>query len=160
MNLTNMSSGGHYVPAIATHFEAQSAAIASSPSHPSANLLCRPRPIRIASIGIIAAYVDILLQAPGSFQFAYANTYGVDLLTQAEATIRATAFHAPGGCADSVLDCRAAIDEFDPEGYGNQPAIIPPCYTAFLVCNATAGDAAAESGVSPSVPHSIPAYHH
>ncbi|KAH6689015.1 carboxypeptidase S1 [Plectosphaerella plurivora] len=149
IHLWSQSYGGHYVPAIATHFEAQSATIASSPSPPLANLLCRPRPIRIASVGIISAFVDILLQAPGTLEFAHTNTYGRELLTEAQADARGAAFNAPGSCADQILACRAAIDEFDPEGYGNQPAIIAPCYTAVVVCAGAVGDPAVEAGVDP-----------
>lgn len=150
--MTDPSSGGHYAPAIATYFEAQSAALTSSSPPPSSNILCRPRSIRIASVGIIAAYVDILIQAPGSFEFAYANTYGIDVLSQTEAENIDAAFRAPGGCVDLVRACRDAIDEFDPEGRGNQPGTFGPCYAAFVECQNTTGDPAERAGVSLPYP--------
>lgn len=158
IHLWSQSYGGHYAAAIAHHFEQQSDALGPSPPPLFANALRGPRPIRIASLGIIAAFIDILAQAAGSFAYAYNNTYGIEIFSKADADAIEAKFNEPGGCVGLVNACRALLDDLDPEGRGDAPAVILSCAGAARLCSDVTDPKFYETGVRPvllSLPCSV-----
>ncbi|KAM0283417.1 hypothetical protein ACHAQH_002541 [Verticillium albo-atrum] len=133
INLWSQSYGGHYAPAIATYFEAQSRLAAAGTLPPDARICSRAKSIRIATVGIIAPFIDIVGQFV-DLEFALNNTYGIEIFDQATAQDLVEQAEAPGGCFDQIDDCRNIADRLDPEGWGNAPEVHLVCRNAFLAC--------------------------
>ncbi|ROT43715.1 alpha/beta-hydrolase [Sodiomyces alkalinus F11] len=130
--------GGHWAPAIASHFNTQSDSLASSNPVSPTERLCprpRPRPIRVATLGLIAPFIDVLVQN-SALTYAYNNTYEIEIFDQdTVANITAT-FNAEGGCRNLTEACRATVAAQDPDGWGNAPAAWEICAFAFQTCYA------------------------
>ncbi|KAG7121410.1 Carboxypeptidase S1 A like protein [Verticillium longisporum] len=125
--------GGHYVPAIATYFEAQSKLAAAGKLPPNPRICSRAKSIRIATAGIIAPFIDIVGQF-ADLEFALNNTYGIEIFDPVTVEDLVEQAEAPGGCFDLIDDCRNITNRLDPEGWGNAPEVYPVCNNAFFTC--------------------------
>ncbi|CRK20794.1 hypothetical protein BN1723_012154 [Verticillium longisporum] len=140
INLWSQSYGGHYVPAIATYFEAQSKLAAAGKLPPNPRICSRAKSIRIATAGIIAPFIDIVGQF-ADLEFALNNTYGIEIFDPVTVEDLVEQAEAPGGCFDLIDDCRNITNRLDPEGWGNAPEgwgnapeVYPVCNNAFFTC--------------------------
>ncbi|KAF3352297.1 Zinc finger protein GLI3 [Verticillium dahliae VDG1] len=133
INLWSQSYGGHYVPAIATYFEARSKLATTGKLPPNPRICSRAKSIRIATVGIIAPFIDIVGQF-ADLEFALNNTYGIEIFDPATVDDLVEQAEAPGGCFDLIDDCRNITNRLDPEGWGNAPEVYPVCNNAFFSC--------------------------
>ncbi|KAM0335619.1 hypothetical protein ACHAQA_000667 [Verticillium albo-atrum] len=131
----SINLGGHWVPGIATHFEAQSTLAAAGALPPSARICSRARPIRISTVGIIAPVIDIAIQNT-ALEYAFNNTYGIEIFNKETVERMREESNATGGCLDKIEACRIAATSLDPEGWGNIPEVHDTCFNAFLTCYA------------------------
>lgn len=91
----------------------------------------------IGTIGLINAMVDISSMGPSNPVWANNNTYGLQTLPEEVAAEALANITAPDvGCLALVDVCRAAVEEGDPEGYGNNPEVNEACVGALQVCGA------------------------
>ncbi|KAL2760470.1 hypothetical protein ACRALDRAFT_1078824 [Sodiomyces alcalophilus JCM 7366] len=136
VHLWAQSYGGHWAPAIASHFNTKSARLASpDPAPPSDRLRPSPRPIRVATVGMIAPFVDVLIQN-SALTYAYNNTYDMEIFDKDTVDGIMAQFNAEGGCRDLAESCRAIVAAQDPDGWGNAPAAWELCAFAFQTCYA------------------------
>ncbi|KAK5723631.1 hypothetical protein LTR15_005330 [Elasticomyces elasticus] len=134
VNLFAESYGGKYGPVFARHFEEQNQ-LRSNGSIPSNSTLA----IEVETVGIINGYVDDLVQNAAYPYFAYNNSYGVQAVSQTDELNMINAFVGEGQCRDQIVQCRAAMNSTDPEGYGDVDATNDLCLQAQLTCLSVSG---------------------
>ena len=87
------------------------------------------------TVGIINGLVDIEVQGGELFpRFAVNNTYGIAAYNQSVADGALAALNAPGGCRDTLAQCRRLAAARDPEGFLNDAQVTAACGAAFEVC--------------------------
>ncbi|KAK4223675.1 Alpha/Beta hydrolase protein [Podospora fimiseda] len=129
VSIWTVSYGGFFAPAIFAHFQRQNALIASGKLKDS-----NAKPLKLATLGLQNACLDISVFG-GSFpEFAYHNTFGIqayseEIYDQARGNVS-----SPGGCTDSVAACRAAAAQGDLLGHGNNETVNKLCVGATNVC--------------------------
>ncbi|KAF2452565.1 Alpha/Beta hydrolase protein [Lineolata rhizophorae] len=130
INLFAESYGGIYGPVFATLFEDMNDRRASGALGPSNSTL----EIRLASLGLVNAWLDDLTQLPHLPTFAHNNTYGIEIIGLTTMLNALTAYNSDGGCRDSVIACRSALMIEDPEGEGDVDRVNDLCSGAYSEC--------------------------
>lgn len=133
------SYAGHYNPIFADHFEQQSELIAQGSTNGSAIEL------HIDTVGLVNACIDIDTQIDYYPEFAYNNTYGLQLINE---TQYESALSASPQCKNLTATCRALADAKDSGGLGNQTDVNKACLGAFLYCFSNLHDDFDKSSVS------------
>jgi carboxypeptidase C (cathepsin A) len=135
------SYAGHYNPVYADYFEQQNELIASDSYNGSAIAL------HIDTVGLVNACIDIDTQIDYYPEFAYNNTYSLQLINE---TQYESALAASPQCKNLTAACRALADSKDPGGLGYQGDVNKACLGAFLYCFSNLHDDFDKSGVGSS----------
>lgn len=132
------SYAGHYNPLYADYFEEQNDLIASRSQSESAVQL------HVDTVGLVNACIDIDIQIDYYPEFAYNNTYSLQLINE---TQYESALAASPQCKNLTAACRALANAKDPSGLGNQPEVNKACLGAFSYCFSNLHDDFDKSGV-------------
>ena len=73
-------------------------------------------------------------QGPAYPEFAYNNTYGIQVITKEVYDEAKRNVTAPGGCLDTISMCRAAANTSDPQGLGTNETVNQTCQAATFLC--------------------------
>lgn len=119
------SYAGHYNPVYADYFEQQNDLVANGSINGSAIEL------HIDTVGLVNACIDIDTQIDYYPEFAYNNTYGLQIINETQYN---SARAASSQCKNLTASCRALADAQDPKGLGNKPEVNRACLGAFLYC--------------------------
>lgn len=130
---------GHWAPVFADYIEQQNDRIANGSLAGSAVQL------RLDTVGLINACIDIDTQMIYYPEFAHNNTYGIEAITQEQYE---SAIAASSTCKNMTATCRSLAASKDPNGIGNQPEVNTACLNAFNYCFTKMHDDYKESGVS------------
>lgn len=105
-----------------------------------------------------AGLIDFQLFAPTWPHFQFNNTYGFETITEQDYKDAMEALTAPGGCHDSVSECRRIGELYDPEELGSNETVNALCADALNKChNITEGAYIAKSGRSVfDIGHALP----
>lgn len=133
------SYAGHWIPVYADYFEQQNDLIVGGSVHGPAIEL------HIDTVGLLNACIDIDTQIDFYPEFAFNNTYGLQLINE---TQYESALAASPQCKNLTAACRSLADAKDPAGLGNQPDVNKACLGAFSYCFSNLHDDFAKSGVS------------
>jgi carboxypeptidase D len=134
------SWGGHNGPTFATFFNEQTKKIA-------AGTLPNAVPLRVETVGIINGCVDILTQITSYPQMAFNNTYGIQVITQAEYDAAMASFPE---CKRRVEACRALARDKDPGETGSVDEVNTACRDSYYYCLGTMWGGVQSRGVSVS----------
>lgn len=124
------SYGGRYGPIFAETFAAQNRKRLTGQLDAETT-----RDIHLSSLGIVNGCIDREVQVPLYPVFANNNTYGVKVLSDAEATFVSEQFNSKGGCNDLLQRCARAVAENDPEGEGDNERTNTICASAVDACS-------------------------
>ncbi|KAK4033943.1 Alpha/Beta hydrolase protein [Parachaetomium inaequale] len=152
ISIWSESYGGHYGPTFANFFSKQSQKIADGSIDQTAI------PLRLDTVGIINGCIDILTQIPAYPQMAYNNTYGIQVITEAEYNAALNSFPE---CRRRVEACQSLADAEDPDGLGNVDKVNTACSDAYYYCLGTMSGGVASRGrnlfdITAVMPHSFP----
>lgn len=123
------SYGGTYGPAFAALFEEKNAQRAAGSISRNSTL-----DIRLTSLGLVNGMVDALIQTPFYPKFAVNNTYGIQALSNTDASAALSQFTSDG-CQVAIAQCRAAANRLDPQGEGDVQTVNDVCSQADYACN-------------------------
>ncbi|KAF2667173.1 putative serine carboxypeptidase [Microthyrium microscopicum] len=126
------SYGGKYGPATAAFFQEQNLKINNGTLKNTNNTYV----IHLDTLGIINGCVDSLTMELSYADFAFNNTYGIQAIDQETYQEAVTAYSAPGGCRDQILDCRTIAAQLDPDNTGVNTQVNSVCRKATNACNA------------------------
>lgn len=90
--------------------------------------------IDISNIGLTNGCIDMLYQAEWYPQMAYNNTYGLQAISKKVYEKALDLWSKKGGCQDSIQQCRALADAYDPNDYGNNATVNEACNLAVKSC--------------------------
>lgn len=76
----------------------------------------------------------MLLQTLAYAEFAYNNTYGIQLLSKEVYEQAIHDLQVPGGCLDQQIECHRIEKELDPLGFGNVDRVNEICLAASENC--------------------------
>ena len=65
---------------------------------------------------------------------AFNNTYGLKIYSKDIFDMAMGNFSMPGGCAEKIVQCRAAASTSDAQGLGNDSTVNKMCADATLFC--------------------------
>jgi carboxypeptidase C (cathepsin A) len=125
ISLFTESYGGKYGPVFASYFEDQNEAIASGALSRTTTL-----PIRVQSVGIMNGIMDDLIQNYYYPEFAYNNTYGIDIISQTQQLNALNDYKS--ACVPAINACRTAAVT---DSNGEDERANELCRTAQTVCN-------------------------
>lgn len=131
--------GGLYGPAFFSHFHQQNDLIRSGEVEPQ---FANATVLNLQTLGLADACVDGRAMALGSAQFAYNNTYGLQIFPDEVYAAVTEGITAPEtGCYALIDQRRALAEEGDPEGFGRNATVNSACSVAtehcFLMLQAT-----------------------
>jgi carboxypeptidase C (cathepsin A) len=128
------SYGGHYGPAFFRFFEEQNDKITSGTGDEK-----HAHYIHLDTLGIVNGLIDMVVQAEAWIEFAYNNTYGIEIFNQSLHDALLHSWSRPGGCRDQYLACRAALRDRDRDLYlphlAGQPADPGPRHNVTESCS-------------------------
>ncbi|KAK8078672.1 serine carboxypeptidase [Apiospora saccharicola] len=108
ISLWTESYGGHYGPGIMNFFQQQNEKIANgSLDEQGAQYM------HLDTLGIINGLLDMAVQGESYIQFAYNNTYGIDVFNQSIYDELMHNWTKPDGCKQRVSACQAALKDHD-----------------------------------------------
>lgn len=124
VNLFTESYGGKFGPVFASYFEQQNDAIVNG-QLPSNDTL----QIKLQSVGILNGLIDDLIQDRYYPEFAYNNTYDIDIISQTDQLNALSNYTYQ--CTPAIKACRdATTDEYGDDQKANQL-----CESAQYTCN-------------------------
>ncbi|KAE9971239.1 hypothetical protein BLS_004576 [Venturia inaequalis] len=129
INVWTNSYGGYTSTAFLSYFLSQNEKIAtgSIPANEAKKIVPE-------NLGLTNACIDMVEQGQGSVDYAYNNTYGLQILSDAEYKVATQAFAGPGGCKELTIQCRKAAAQLDPLGNGNNDRVNQACQAALATC--------------------------
>lgn len=121
--------GGYTSTAFLSYFLSQNEKIAngSIPANETKKIIPE-------NLGLTNACIDMVEQGQSSVDYAYNNTYGLQMLSDKEYMAATQAFAGSGGCKELMLLCRKAATQLDPLGYGNNDVVNKACQAALATC--------------------------
>ena len=120
------SYAGYWVPASAAYMQKQNEKIKSGEISGTV--------IELDNIGISNGCIDMLYQAEWYPQMAYNNTYGFQAIPKKVYEKALKIWSKKDGCQDSIKQCRALAEAYDPNDYANNATVNDVCEEAFIVC--------------------------
>ena len=139
VSIWSESYGGHYGPSFAAFFTEQARKTASR------TVADCSIPLQIDTVGIVNGCIDILTQIPSYPRMAYNNSYGIQVISEAEYN---TALNSLPECRVRVNTCQALADTKDPRGLGNVAEVNKACVDAYNYCMGTMAGGVESRGVS------------
>ncbi|KAK6073093.1 carboxypeptidase s1 [Seiridium cupressi] len=118
------SYGGHYGPTFSSFFESQNTKIASGDIKSAV-------PLHLDTLGIVNGCLDIMTQMPFFPEFAFNNTYGIQVINE---TVYEAAVAAWPQCQELVSTCRSLAADQDPLNAGTSDEVNTACFTANQYC--------------------------
>ncbi|RYP22281.1 hypothetical protein DL765_001795 [Monosporascus sp. GIB2] len=122
------SYAGHYAPTFSDFFLGQNNKIADGSLDSSAI------PLHLDTVGLVNACIDITTQMPFYPEFAFNNTYGLQIINE---TAYKAAVDAWPACKSKIETCRTLEAMNDPEQLGNDEEVNEACADAYKSCFAT-----------------------
>lgn len=135
LSIWTESYGGHYGPVFANFFTQQSKNVRDAIK------------LKVDTVGIINGCIDVLEQMEWYPKMARKNTYGLELITEAEYN---TAMDSIPACREIVEKCRALSDEKDPDGHGNNDEVNQACGESYDFCFTNIWVGVQNKGVMPT----------
>lgn len=128
-NLTSPQYSGFMVPATFAYFQRQNEKILNGTS-------TDPKAIafQLGTVGMNNGCTDTLSQAASYPEFAYNNTYGVQLYSKEVYDVAKANLTAPGGCFESINKCRTESALGDPNGLGTNDTVNSYCALSTQIC--------------------------
>ncbi|RPA97220.1 putative carboxypeptidase S1 [Choiromyces venosus 120613-1] len=123
------SYGGRYGPAFTAFFEKQNEKIRNGDGKYEGAV-----DLHLGSLGIVNGCIDILAQEPAYPEMAYNNTYGLQLITEAQYNSALEHFHRPKGCKDQIVQCQRLAKGLDPDNVGDVEQVNKACRSADHYC--------------------------
>lgn len=102
------SYGGHYGPGFFRFFQRQNDRIRDGSSREEG-----AHYLHLDTLGIVNGGLDTVVQGEFYPEFAYNNTYGIQIINESEYNDLKDLWTKPGGCKDRVLACQAALRDRD-----------------------------------------------
>ncbi|KAK1140985.1 hypothetical protein N8T08_009731 [Aspergillus melleus] len=126
INIWTESFGGRYGPTYTSYILEQNKRIQAGE--------ISAQQIHVDTLGIHNGCSDVATQ--GSFypEFAYRNTYGVEVITKDVYEASKHNFTKPGGCLDLAMQCRELGDKLDPLNLGDNAQVNELCVLANEYC--------------------------
>jgi carboxypeptidase D len=103
--------------------------------------------VHVETVGIINGCVDILTQVTSYPRMAFNNTYGIQVITQAEYDAAMAAFPE---CKRRVEACRAFSRDKDPGETGSFDEVNTACMDSYYYCIGSMWAGVQSRGVSSS----------
>ncbi|KAK5949608.1 hypothetical protein OHC33_009415 [Knufia fluminis] len=129
INLFTESYGGRFGPAMASFSNEQNERRMADQTFSN-----RALEVRLTSLGVINGWFDVLTQSPFFPRFAYANTYGIQAISQVQQLNALSAWSGINGCQQLTYTCRAQQAALDPEDDGDVQAVNDACSAAQTYC--------------------------
>ncbi|KAB5572313.1 Alpha/Beta hydrolase protein [Coniochaeta sp. 2T2.1] len=129
LNVWGYSYSGFFAPATFAHFQRQNEKIASGALPDS-----KAKPLQLGTIGINNGCFDAVSQGPSYPEFAYNNSYGIQVISKEVYDEAKHNITKPGGCLDTVDMCRALANAGDLQGLGTNQTVNQVCQAATLLC--------------------------
>ena len=139
VSIWSESYGGHYGPSFAAFFAEQARKTARG-----AVADCSI-PLQVDTVGIVNGCIDILTQISSYPQMAYNNSYGIEVINEAEYNAAINSFPE---CRDRVNACQSLADTKDPRSLGNVAEVNKACVDAYDYCMGTMAGGVESRGVS------------
>ncbi|KAI9793675.1 MAG: hypothetical protein M1816_007570 [Peltula sp. TS41687] len=124
------SYGGRYGPAYVAYFEEQNEKFASG----NANGDRTAYRVDLDTLGIVNGCVDILVQEPTYPEFAYNNTYGIQVINETIYRQALDSFYKRGGCRDRIVKCQNLAARLDSDESGDSEEVNSACRDADNYC--------------------------
>ncbi|KAF2637301.1 alpha/beta-hydrolase [Massarina eburnea CBS 473.64] len=126
------SYDGHYGPAFAEYFETRAEAIEKNITATNiTGISTEDIPLHLDTVGFINPCIDIDTQMPFYPEFAFNNTYDIQLISEAN---YAYAISSAPKCKEMSTICKTLADAKDPEGLGNVAEVNKACFSAYDFC--------------------------
>ena len=137
--------GGFYGPAFFSYFADQNRLIEDG-KHPVSNA----KALKLGTLGLLDACIDVKAMAKGYPEFAYNNTFGIEAYPEEVYNEVMGLIEAPEeGCVALIDGCRSLAEEGDPQSFGLNETVNAACLAATDVCfNKVQGALQAYSDVS------------
>jgi carboxypeptidase C (cathepsin A) len=119
------SYAGHYAPTIADYFVSQNEKIADGSIDGTAI------PLRLDTVGLVNACIDMTTQMPFYPEFAFNNTYGIQRINE---TVYKAAVDAWPACKAKIDTCRSLEAKNDPDQLGKSDEVNEACADAYKSC--------------------------
>ena len=120
------SYGGHYGPTFSDFFESQNRRIADGSLNKASAI-----PLKLETVGLVNACIDILTQMPTYPEFAFNNTYGTQAINESQYQFAVDSFPE---CRRHVEACHSVADKYDPLAFGNNATVNKACQDAYDFC--------------------------
>ncbi|KAL0256174.1 hypothetical protein SLS55_008566 [Diplodia seriata] len=130
IHLFSESYGGQYGPTFARLFEEQNTKRDNGTISSNDTV-----EIKLASLGIINGFIDMMIQAPYYAYFGNNNTYDIELIDTTAKLNLLYALNKPDGCSEQVKACRNVSSLYDPEGEGDVTSVNEACSSAVVACS-------------------------
>lgn len=88
----------------------------------------------LGTLGITNGCIDSKIQVMAYPEFAYNNTYGIQVISKEVYEVAMKNITKEGGCYDLIDQCRALQTEKDPEQLGNDIEVNTACVAATELC--------------------------
>ncbi len=125
LSLFTESYGGHYGPAIVSHFMKQNALIANGTiPGPGAHYL------HLNTLGIVNGCIDEEAQTRAYATFAWNNTYGIKAFTEQQYEHAIYELDRKDGAFDKLRECRRLQRTLDPNDHGHVERVSSYCLLA------------------------------
>jgi carboxypeptidase C (cathepsin A) len=125
------SYGGRYGPSFTAYFQEQNEKIANGTIATNGETYF----IHLDTLGIINGCIDLLTQELSFPEFAYNNTYGIQVINETVYNKAVDDWGRPGGCKDLILTCQTLAKEGDPLEFGNNDTVNAACRDASQFCS-------------------------
>ncbi|KAK4159534.1 Alpha/Beta hydrolase protein [Cladorrhinum sp. PSN259] len=129
ISIWTVSYGGFFAPAVFAHFQRQNSHIADGSLKDT-----NAKQLKLATLGLQNACLDVNIFGASFPEFAYHNTFGIEAYSQEIYDQARTNFTKSGGCTDLIAACRAAAAMGDPLGHGNNETVNEICVGATEIC--------------------------
>ncbi|KFH42341.1 Carboxypeptidase S1 A-like protein [Hapsidospora chrysogenum ATCC 11550] len=130
LSLWTASYGGFYGPAFFSYFADQNKLIQDG-KHPVPNA----RALKLGTLGLLDACIDVKAMARGYPEFAYNNTFGIEVYPEEVYNEVMELIEAPEeGCVALIDGCRSLAEEGDPQSFGLNETVNAACLAATDVC--------------------------
>jgi hypothetical protein len=90
--------------------------------------------LSLDTVGITNGCIDTLISAPSYPDYAFNNTYGLQMIPKDVYEAAVAADVGPGGCQDQILECQKLGNEWDPLELGNNATVNAICANATGFC--------------------------
>jgi Serine carboxypeptidase len=125
--------GGRFGPSYVAYFEAQNENLRENKTRGRVSSASQ---INVKTLNIHNGCSDLFTQGAFYPEFAYNNTYNLQVINEQQYEEAKNNLTKPGGCFDLVSQCQELAQELDPHNLGNNAEVNTACLTADEYCYA------------------------